>query len=110
MKAYYPRALELFADITSPTVRAFLDAFPTPDALAALRGAAWRRWARTHHVKHSPDLWVRLHAPQVPVPVYVVHAKARLLGVPLAQLTTTTEAVDSYREVIADFFPRHARR
>ena len=104
LKAYYPRALELFVDINTPTARAFLDAFPTPDALAALRPAAWRRWARTHHVKHRQDLWARFHPPQVPVPAHVVRAKARLLGVLLTQLTTTTEAVDSYREAIADFF------
>ena len=42
LKAYYPRALELFGDINTPTARAFLAAFPTPDALAALRPAAWR--------------------------------------------------------------------
>ena len=56
------------------------------------------------HVKHAEDLWTKLQAPQVPVPAHVVRAKTRLLRVLLTQLESTAEAVESYREAIADFF------
>ena len=104
LKAYYPRPLELFPDINTPTARSFLQTFPTPEAVTTLKRPAWRRWVRVQHVKHAEALWTKLQAPQVPVPAHVVQARARLLRVLLAQLAATAEAVESYREAIADFF------
>ena len=68
LKAYYPRPLELFPDINTPTARAFLRRFPTPADVTALSRPVWRRWARTQHVKRSQELWERLQVTQVPVP------------------------------------------
>ena len=104
LKAYYPRPLELFPDIHTPTARSFLRTFPTPEAVTPLRRPAWRHWVRIQHVKHAEDLWTTLQAPQVPVPAHVVRAKSRLLRVLLTQLEATPAAVDGYREAIADFF------
>ena len=106
LKAYYPRPLELFPDITTPTARAFLRTFPTPTDVAELPRRVWRRWARTQHVKRSQALWELLQQPQVPVPPHVVRAKARLLHVLLTQVEATGAAVESYRQAIADFFAR----
>ena len=104
LKAYYPRPLELFPDINTPTARAFLRRFPTPADVTALSRPVWRRWARTQHVKRSQELWECLQVTQVPVPPHVVRAKARLLQVLLSQLEATVAAVDGYRQAVADFF------
>jgi transposase len=40
LKAYYPRALEV-AELTTALAREFLQAYPTPDAVAALTAPQW---------------------------------------------------------------------
>jgi hypothetical protein len=106
LKEYYPRALELWEDLTTQRARAFLAAWPTPAAAGRLAPAQWRRFARAHRLgpEEAAALWGILQRPQLPVPPHVVRAKARLLQALLAQLEPTLRAVAEYRKAIAAFF------
>ena len=83
LKAYYPRALELFAKLEQPLTLAFLQAFPTPTALAQAPEAEWQalfvgqRYPRPRNVA---SLWQRAQAPQVPVSAVDESLGARQLG------------------------------
>ena len=105
MKAYYPRGLEV-AELSTALARAFLQAYPTPEAVRQLTERQWQRWARAQHLSASrtTELWAVLQAPQLPVPAHVVRAKARLMQTLVAALTPVLAAVGSYRETIDDFF------
>ncbi len=107
LKAYYPRALEV-AELTTGLAQAFLQAYPTPAAVAALTERQWQRWARAHRLSatRTRELWEVLQRPQLPVPAHVVRAKARLMRSLVAQLTPVVAAVGEYREAIEDFFAR----
>src|SRR6266849_3007057 len=107
LKAYYPRGLEV-AELTTALARAFLQAYPTPATLTALTERQWQRWARAHRLSETrtQELWVVLQRPQLPVPLHVVRAKARLMQSLVAQLMVVMEGVGAYREAIEDFFAR----
>lgn len=106
LKEHYPRALEVCPDLTTARAQAFLAAFPTPAAVAALTETRWARWARSHRLPaaETARLWPVLQAPQLPVPAHVVRAKARLVAALCAQLAPTLAAVAEYRALLSDFF------
>ncbi|HJR51930.1 MAG TPA: IS110 family transposase [Gemmatimonadales bacterium] len=106
LKAYYPRALEIVADLTTQWGRAFLRDYPMPAALASLTERQWQRWARQARLsgERTAELWAVLRPPQLAVPPHVVRVHQRRLAALLAQLEVTGRAVDAYREAIADFF------
>jgi transposase len=106
LKEYYPRALEVCEDLTTQRARAFLRAYPTPEALAALSPKRWQRFARTQRwsAEQAAKLWATLQAPQLPVPAHVVRAKARLVGILVTQLEAAVHAVAEYREAVTGFF------
>jgi hypothetical protein len=106
LKAYYPRALEVIADLKSRWGRDFLHDYPTPAALAALTERRWQRWARDHRlgVERATALWAVIARPHLAVPPHVVRVQARLVGALLEQLTVTIGTVEAYREAITDFF------
>ena len=106
LKAYYPRGLEV-AELSTALARAFLQAYPTPEAVSQLTERQWQRWARAQHLSASRTAgapWAVLQAPQLPVPAHVVRAKARLMQTLVAALTPVLAAVGSYREAIDGFF------
>ena len=106
LKEYYPRPLELFEELTTSLARAFLETYPTPEALTALTPKPWQRWAREHRLSagRTQALWEALKQPHLPVPPHVVRAKARLVRVLVAQLGATVDAVNEYRKAVEDFF------
>jgi len=106
LKEYYPRPLEMFEDLKSELAHAFLQACPTPQAVAELTLPQWKKFARTHGLSaaRTAELWATLKAPQLPVPPHVIRAKARLVRVLVAQLGATVGAVDEYREAVEHFF------
>jgi transposase len=108
LKAYYPRALEVVAELKTEWGRAFLRAYPTPAALATLTERRWQRWARDHRLseERARELWAVIAAPQWAVPAHVVRVQARLVAALLEQLDVTVTTVSSYRRVIDDFFAR----
>ena len=105
LKAYSPRALEV-AELTTALAREFLQAYPTPEAVAALSERQWHRWARAHRLSdaRTAALWGILKQPQLPVPGHVVRAKARLMLALVGELAAVVDAVASYREAVEDFF------
>ncbi len=106
LKEYYPRPLEAFEDLTTPLARAFLQAYPTPEGLAELPLARWKKFAQAHRLSapHLQQLWATLKQPQLRVPAHVVRAKARLLQVLVGQLGVTVQGVEEYRKGVEDFF------
>ena len=100
LKAYYPRAFEV-AELTTALARAFLQAFPTPAAVAGLTARQWRP-GRDQHLSEprTTELWAGLQQPQVPVPAHVVRVKARLMRAQVAALTPVVEAVAAYRQEV----------
>jgi len=106
LKEYYPRALEICADLTAHRAAALLRAYPTPAALAALTEEAWQQFATAHrwNAEQAAALWAVLRRPQLPVPAHVGRAKSRLMLVLLRQLEPVVEAVDDYRKAVMDFF------
>ena len=106
LKDYYPRALELFQDLTTQVALDFLQTYPTPAAVTTLRKSQGQRFARAHRLgaARTAAWWEQLKAPQLPVPAHVVRSKARLLGVLGAQLLLTHRAVKEYHAVRERFF------
>jgi transposase len=107
LKEYYPRPLELFANLESKIALDFLTQYPTPRALSDLTRRKWNRFAkREHHLGavRCKELWEKLSQPQLGIPQHVVRAKAQLLLVLLAQLKTLAQAVESYSEEVQRFF------
>ena len=100
-----PRALEV-AELTTALAREFLQAYPTPAAVAGLTERQWQRWARAHRLSEArtQELWAVLQRPQLPVPAHVVRAKARLMQTLLTQLGPVVAAVGEYRQAVEDFF------
>ena len=94
--------------MTTALARAFLEAYPTPEAVIALTERQWQRWARAHRLSEARtlELWNVLQRPQLPVPAHVVRAKARLMRTLVAELAAVVAAVSEYREAIEDFFAR----
>jgi Transposase len=107
LKEYYPRPLEVFADLESKLALDFLRKYPTPEALSKLSRKEWNRFAtREHHLskERCEKLWTELNKPQLKVPEHVVRAKSQLLVVLVAQLKALSEAVDIYSEKVQRFF------
>jgi len=105
LKAYYPRALEV-AELTTALARAFLQRFPTPEALGRLTEREWQRWAKAQHLsaERTQALWGLLQAPQLPVPAHVVRAEARWMQALVKQLAPVVDEVAAYRREIETFF------
>ena len=107
LKEYYRRPLEVFSDLESNLALDFLKAYPTPEDLSKLTRRRWNRFAkREHHLgeERCKELWEQLNQPQLKVPEHVVRAKARLMGVLVAQLKPLHDAVESYQERVRSFF------
>ena len=92
--------------MTTALAREFLQAYPTPAAVAGLTERQWQRWARAHRLSEArtQELWAVLQRPQLPVPAHVVRAKARLLQTLLTELEPVVAAVGAYRQAVEDFF------
>jgi hypothetical protein len=107
LKEYYPRPLEVFANLESKIALDFLTKYPTPEALSSLNRRQWNRFAkREHHLGEArcKELWETLNQPPLGIPQHVVRAKAQLLTVLVVQLKTLIQAVESYSERVKSFF------
>jgi hypothetical protein len=70
LKSFYPRLLELFADLDAPLTLAALKAFPSPSALKQATPADWEalfRGQRYPRPGRIPTLLEAAQAPQVPL-------------------------------------------
>src|SRR5262249_57858106 len=100
-----PRALEV-SELTTALARQFLQAYPTPVAVAALTAKRWQRWASAHRLSdaRTQELWGILQRPQLPVPAHVVRATARLMLTLVEELTAVVAAVGQDRGASGAFF------
>jgi transposase len=116
LKGFYPRLLELFADLDAPLTLAALQAFPSPSALKRATAADWEalfRGQRYPRPGRIPTLFAAAQAPQVPLdPVEEqlgerqVCCLVRLLEVLLDELGQIDQAIAQAFEAHpdADFF------
>lgn len=108
---YFPAALEAFDEWTKPWAWAFIERFPTPQALVSAGKKRWRSFLHTHKLYH-PDTYERRiacfarateHCGSAPTT-----AAKSLLAVSLARmLRTLQEQLKAYRERIVEVFNQH---
>jgi transposase len=108
---YYPAALEAFTDWTRPSAWAFVERFPTPQALGK---AGKRRWEKFLHANklYCPQTYphrleIFTHAEEFCGAKAVTRAKS-LLAVSLAgQLRLLGKQLAVYRQRIQELFDQH---
>ncbi len=109
---YYPTALQAFDDWTSPASWAFLERFPTPQALVGARKRKWEKFLHIFKLYHSEKLYAKrmelfAGATQFCGGPAVTNAKS-LLAVTLAvQLRVLQNQLDQYRSRIEALFAQH---
>jgi len=109
---YYPTALRAFDDWTARASWAFLERFPTPQALVGSGKRRWEKFLHTHKLYHSKELYQKrlslfATADQFCGSPAVINAKS-LLAVSLAmQLGVLQKQLDEYRRKITKLFDRH---
>ena len=107
LKEYYVRPLEAFEDLETEVALDFLQQYPTPAHLSALKRKQFNRFAtQQHHLskQRCEELWEKLQKPQLGVPEHVVRAKAQLLEVLIEQLRASIKAVKIYHHKVESFF------
>jgi transposase len=111
LREYYPAALEAFEDWTSDGPWAFVQAFPTPQALVA---AGKRRWEKFLHANrlyrretYERRLEIFARADQFCGTPPVTRAKTRLALALAAQLRVLEKQLVEYRQNIETLFSQH---
>jgi transposase len=108
---YYPAALEAFDDWCAPSAWAFVEIFPTPQALAQAGRRRWETFLHTHKLFHPQMNQKRLvifaKADQFCGHEAVTTAKSAL-AVALAKMLHTLERqLARYRTLIEERFQQH---
>ena len=108
---YYPAALQAFSDWTKPFAWAFVERFPTPDALAKAGRRRWEKFLHIHHLArphtYERRLEVFAHAKDFCSGEALTNAKS-LLAVSLAkQLRVVERQLGEYRKRIRKLFEQH---
>lgn len=103
LEEYYPRPLEVFADLDSQIALAFLKEYPTPKRISRRK---WERFAREHRLGgvRALKMWEAVKKPQLSMPEHVVRAKGQLMEVLVEELEVVVKAVDQYTERVEHFF------
>lgn len=112
LKAYYPVALEFFAKLHQPVTLAFLQRYPTLEAVRAATGdelAAF--FAQQPHypgpAAAAQRIQQRLTHPQLQADPVTTRTKARLMLVLVGQLLPLLKQIAAYDEEIQALFHRH---
>jgi hypothetical protein len=96
---YYPAMFDMFADVTGPTARAFLLAYPTLAATQNLDRDTLKTFLVEHHSFTKRRLVHILEAttrPAVPVPAEIVEVKQQTVKQLVEQLQLVQKAIDEY--------------
>jgi transposase len=107
LKEYYVRPLEAFENLETEVALDFLQQYPTPAHLSALKRQQFNRFAtQQHHLskQRCEELWEKLQKPQLEIPKHVIRAKAQLLEVLIEQLRASIKAVKIYHHKVESFF------
>lgn len=111
LKAYYPVALSLFSKLHQPSTLAFLQAFPTLDAVRSASIEQIRevlsQAGHTTAAKRAPEIAKQVQSPQLRADHITVRTKSRLMLALVAQLLPLLEQLVAYEEEIAALFLTH---
>jgi Transposase/Transposase IS116/IS110/IS902 family len=110
LKGFYPRFLELFADLEAPIARAALKAFPSPTALAQATPAQWEALfggARYPRPTQIASLWERAQAPQVPVEAVQEQLEQRQVLRLVRLLDVVIDELRQVEKALAEAFAAH---
>jgi transposase len=108
---YFPAALEAFEDWTHPFTWAFIERYPTPEALRQAGKRSWEKFLHVHNLGHRSTYEKRLEifarAEKFCGSKATTAAKS-LLAVALAQVLRTLEAnLQLYQDRIQELFNQH---
>jgi hypothetical protein len=110
---YYSTTLAAFEDWTLPAAWAFVEAFPTPQALASAGKRRWEKFLHTHKLARPETYQKRLEqfaqALAFPASEALTQAKSRLAVTRARQLRVLQAQLDDYRQQIEKLFARAPR-
>ncbi len=108
---YYPAALEAFEDWTLRSAWAFVEAFPTPEALAKGGQRKWEKFLHTHKLYRKETYRRRLglfaQAETFCGNRATTHAKSMLAVALAGQLGVLQSHLDKFRDQIEKLFAQH---
>jgi len=108
---YYPTALEAFEDWALPSAWAFVEAFPTPEALLQAGHRKWERWLHANKLFHSRSNERRLelfaHAGEFRASSATTLAKSLLAVSRVKMLRLIERQLALYRKRIEMLFAQH---
>ena len=108
---YYPAALEAFDDWVNLSSWAFVESFPTPQALVKAGKRRWEKFLHVHRLarpeRYRQRLDIFARADQFCGPQAVTNAKSRLAVALVAQLGVLEKQLRDYRKAIESLFARH---
>jgi Transposase len=113
LQEYYPTALAAFDDWTLPAPWAFVEAFPTPQALVSAGRRRWEKFLHTHRLARPEtyqkrlELFARALAFCASDPLS--QAKSRLAVTRAKQLRVLQAQLEDYRRQIETLFARAPR-
>lgn len=112
LREYYPTALQAFDDWTARASWAFVERFPTPQALRAAGKRKWECFLHTHKLYHSKELYAKrltcfAAAEQFCGSPAVTSAKSLLARALAGQLRVLEDHLDEYRRKITERFEQH---
>ena len=108
---YYPTAVEAFEDWTSPSSWAFVEAFPTAEALTRAGKRRWEKFLQVHKLRRPETYQERLEifakAKEWKVSAPMVAAKQLYVRGKCRQLRFLEGQLKEYRQRIEALFARH---
>lgn len=108
---YYPATLEAFEDWTLPAAWAFIEAFPTPQALEAAGKRRWEKFLHSHKLARPETYQKRMEifarASEFVSGQALSRAKSRLALARARMLHTLQNQIDAYRAEIEKLFAQH---
>ena len=111
LREYYPVVLQAFDDWTLPSAWAFIDAFPTPAALAAAGKRKWEKFLHTHkryrRVTYKKRLELFAQAQTFCGSQATTNAKSMLAVALAGQLRVLQSHLDKFRDEIQELFAQH---
>jgi transposase len=108
---YYSTALAAFDDWTLPAAWAFIEAFPTPQALVGAGKRRWEKFLHAHKLARPETYQTRLElfakALEFCGSDALTQAKSRLAVTRARQLRVLQAQLDDYRQQIEKLFAQH---
>ena len=108
---YYPCALEAFDNWTTPSAWAFIETFPTPQALQAAGKRRWEKFLHVHKLARQKTYQKRMEsfarAGELISSEALTRAKSRLALARVRMLRVLQNQLDAYRAQIEKLFAEH---